>query len=283
MKKIVVVVTLFFISTFSFAEQISSPFLWKAEKDGNVAYLFGTHHIGFSLSDLPESLKSYIDSSKNFLTELATNVNMEDFVKKASLSNGRSLDEYLSQDSWNKLRQIMQNELPEEMLKTIRPWYVSGLLAAKESPFSPSQEAKSLDRELKQYAQNQGLEIIALEDGNLPTSIFEILVSAQDLESQIQEFSNDSIISRQAELLELYNCYKAGDLACIEANILQNVDEMERQLLLMRRNKDWVPLIEKFSKSGQSFVATGVGHMLGEGNLLLLLEERGFSITRVSF
>ena len=88
--------------------------------------------------------------------------------------------------------------------------------------------------------------------------------------------------NRQTEVMGLYDCYKAGDLACIEAEA-QSMDEMERQLLMVRRNKDWVPLIENFAKSGQTFVAAGVGHMVGEDNLLLLLEGRGFSITRVQF
>ena len=104
MKKLVVFVIAFLVSAFSFAEQISSPFLWKAEKDGNIAYIFGTFHVGFSLSDLPEDFKNYIDSSKNFLMELdTTTVRQEDVMRKVLLPYGRSLDEYLSQDSWNKL------------------------------------------------------------------------------------------------------------------------------------------------------------------------------------
>ena len=66
MKKFVVFVIAFLFNAFSFAEQISSPFLWKAEKDGSVAYLLGTYHMEFSLADLPEDFKSYVDSSKNF-------------------------------------------------------------------------------------------------------------------------------------------------------------------------------------------------------------------------
>ena len=125
----------------------------------------------------------------------------------------------------------------------------------------------------------QGLETVFLEDVELQMSVFEALISAQELESTIQGFNS---INHQSELEKFYNCYKNGDLACIEAEI-QSMDEMMRQLSLVRRNKDWVPIIEKFLKSGQSFVAAGIGHMVGEDNLLLLLEERGFSVTRVNF
>ena len=120
MKKFVVFVIAFLVNAFSFAEQISSPFLWKAEKDGNVAYLFGTYHLGFSLSDLPEDFKSYIDSSKNFLMEVdTTTVRPGDVMRKVLFPTGRSLDEYLSQDSWNKLRQITQNEIPERNTENV--------------------------------------------------------------------------------------------------------------------------------------------------------------------
>ena len=283
MKKFVVSVIAFFISTFSFAEQISSPFLWKAEKDGHVAYLFGAYHMGFSLSDLPGDFKSYIDSSKNFLMELDITSRRKRAIMADGLFSGdRSLDEYLSQDSWNKLVKIVGNEIPEVTLKISKPWFVSfGLLRPTFGglPSSPSHATQFFNGELLKYADEQGLEIIFLEDFQLQVSVLEALISARELESVIQGFNS---VNNQIELEKFYNCYKNGNLTCIEAEI-QSMDEMERQLLLVRRNKDWASLIEKFLKSGQTFVAAGVGHMVGEDNLLSLLEERGFSVTRVKF
>ena len=51
-------------------------------------------------------------------------------MREARFSGDRSLDEYLSQDSWNKLVKIVEeNNTTEEALKTLKPWFVSfGLL-----------------------------------------------------------------------------------------------------------------------------------------------------------
>ena len=49
--------------------KITNPFLWKATKNNQTIYLFGTQHTDINIKELPDEVFSYIDSSESFLTE----------------------------------------------------------------------------------------------------------------------------------------------------------------------------------------------------------------------
>ena len=61
-----------FLSSQAFASEdptITNPFLWKATKNNQTIYLFGTIHKHVNIKELPDEVFSYIDSSENFFTE----------------------------------------------------------------------------------------------------------------------------------------------------------------------------------------------------------------------
>lgn len=54
--------------------------------------------------------------------------------------------------------------------------------------------------------------------------------------------------------------------------------------ILVRRNHNWVPKIEKFLKDKKNyFVIVGVAHLAGEDGLLTLLERKGYELERISY
>ena len=52
--------------------------------------------------------------------------------------------------------------------------------------------------------------------------------------------------------------------------------------ILGKRNRAWVPQIEQLHADGGAFVAVGAGHLVGPANVVDLLAERGFTVTRVT-
>ena len=46
-----------------------------------------------------------------------------------------------------------------------------------------------------------------------------------------------------------------------------------------KRNKEWMPKIEKMMKSKPSFIAVGVSHLEGESGILNLLKQSGYTLT----
>jgi hypothetical protein len=52
--------------------------------------------------------------------------------------------------------------------------------------------------------------------------------------------------------------------------------------ILGKRNRAWIPQLEKLHAEGGAFIAVGAGHLVGPGNVNDLLAQRGYTITRVT-
>jgi uncharacterized protein YbaP (TraB family) len=72
-----------------------------------------------------------------------------------------------------------------------------------------------------------------------------------------------------------------GDMAAIarEEQVGERPDPAVEQAVLVARNRDWSVAIAQLR--GRPFIAVGTGHLTGRDNLISLLEERGYRMTRV--
>jgi uncharacterized protein YbaP (TraB family) len=50
-----------------------------------------------------------------------------------------------------------------------------------------------------------------------------------------------------------------------------------------QRNRNWIPRIEGYLRSGQTYFVVGAGHMGGPDGLLSLLRTRGYKIEQFRF
>ena len=287
-----------------------SPFLWKAEKNGKIAYFFGTSHIpGLSLSNFPEEISSYIWNSKTFLVEADTSK-----LSATPVSQNQTLDKALSKQSWDKLKdfyrwQLSHSEMNEEQIekflprlleqvKSKTPWSV--FLSVEIFAFASSIKTylginpqsllgqKILDENLLEYAKStSGLQISFLEEANTQWLILEKAHSVADFDNLLKKYDTvkDLFQEREDRNYHLMLCYEKADLSCMREELLAGRSSLFEKWedALIERNKNWIPVIEKSLESGTSFIAAGVSHFIGEDSVLELLEDRGFSIDRIQF
>jgi uncharacterized protein YbaP (TraB family) len=64
-----------------------------------------------------------------------------------------------------------------------------------------------------------------------------------------------------------------------EDQIGEQPDPVVEEAILTARNQDWAETIEPMT--GRPFIAVGAGHLTGKDNLIELLKDRGFTVTRV--
>ena len=60
----------------------------------------------------------------------------------------------------------------------------------------------------------------------------------------------------------------------------EGVAEFE-DLLLVGRNKNWIPIMEKMMISKTTFFAVGAGHLGGKNGVIALLRKQGYKVTAV--
>ncbi|MFX3924812.1 TraB/GumN family protein, partial [Streptococcus suis] len=78
--------------------------------------------------------------------------------------------------------------------------------------------------------------------------------------------------------------WKAGDITKLEdfAKLSEMPSELEKAFLT-DRNVDWAKKLSandwKLNSKGHYVLVVGTLHLIGDGNLLQLLEDKGFSVT----
>ena len=82
---------------------------------------------------------------------------------------------------------------------------------------------------------------------------------------------------------EIDSLYKSEDLEALYEVLVkyENMTEAEKFLLVDERNRDWMPVIEKYIKADACFIAVGALHLPGNDGLINLLRKAGYKVKAV--
>lgn len=263
------------------AQVISKPLLWKAERDGITSWLFGTIHLGVSAdSQLPEVVFERLNESRAFAMEADTTD--PGLALAMRRTDGGSLRSDLGPAHWKKLEDAIGARLAQSF-EGMKPFAVMTVLATRDLPMT-----LPMDRVLLERAEAAGKPIHYFEKAVDQIAMIDPWMSANDIKALL-----DNRDAAKALTLKLLETYKAGD----DAGLSAMFDDQTMWLaagrkpelfpayldaILGRRNRAWVPQIEKLHAEGGAFVAVGAGHLVGPNNVIALLSERGFTVTRVT-
>ncbi len=244
------------------------PFLWRATKGTAVVWLYGTIHNG-STADIPPAAWSALAAAPRFASELGdAEPEREQLAELARIQSGKTLDNLMRPDDWYDLRDLLAGTVKEDELRFYRPWYAMSRLTAKLAP-PPD---PTMDFALTERAKQSGKPIEALESWRDQLEVLANSVSVDDL--------RDALHSRhkmRCELDGMRAFYDAGDTEAMQKWLAMPKGDQ----ILGARNRKWLATIEGYATSGGAFVAVGLGHLIGDGNLPALLTEHGFTVERV--
>lgn len=260
---------------------ITRPFLWRAEKDGQTTWLFGTMHLGVDAEkQLPPWVAEKVDASKTFVME--ADVSDAGEVSRALVRNdGGSLRTDLGPEHWKKLEAAIGAGLAQGF-DGMRPFAVLTLLLAKDLPMTPPMDGWLVGR-----ARTAGKPIHYLETVSAQIAMIDPWMTAADVKAMLD---NPELAKKSATTM--LAAYVAGDgdtlggmfedqTLWLAAGRKPETFPAYLDALLANRNRAWLPQIEKLHGEGGAFVAVGAGHLVGPTNVLDLMSARGFKITRV--
>lgn len=245
------------------------PFLWRASKDGVVVWLYGTIHNG-GKEHVPAAAWRALAGSPRFASELGdTEPDPDRVARLLRIETGKTLDFLLAPDDWYELRDVMRGTVKEEELRRFRPWYAMIRLTQKLAP----PPAQTMDAALAERAKQAGKPIDALERWDEQLETLANSIGVKDL--------TDAIHARgklACELAGMLAFYATGDAEAMQKWLAMEQSEQ----LLAARNRKWLARIEGYFASGGAFVAVGLGHLIGDGNLPALLAAKGYAVERVA-
>jgi uncharacterized protein YbaP (TraB family) len=162
------------------------------------------------------------------------------------------------------------------------PWVVGMQLSVPEmasgvSEFDFSQGVEyilqwELPLERKGYLETPGEQFEFLNTGTRDEQVealFEMLADVQ---------------SPPGETDRLMQIWMDGDIDALVAEIAAQPESSKELLdrLLVERNRNWMPALERMLADNQeNLVIVGAGHLVGEDSVVDLLEEAGYTVTRI--
>jgi len=301
-KLLFLFLTLIFITFQAVAQTESSSYaptekalLWKIEgNDLEVpSFLFGTiHMIGKEDYVLRESVKSALDDAAQITFE----INMDDMtdmgammplLMKMFMKNDTTLQDLLSKEDYEVVEDhFAQSELPLPMvfLEKMKPMFLTMLdPEAMGSLDMDGGEVVSYEMELYEIAQKQDKEIGGLETAEYQMSVFDKIpykAQAEMLVQGIKVTEDTTAIDQLAIMVEMY---KSQDIQAMQEMMEGDGSEFAgyEDILLIDRNRNWIPVMEKMMGEKNVFFAVGAGHLGGEEGVIALLRAEGYKVTAV--
>ncbi|MCP4819054.1 MAG: TraB/GumN family protein [Shimia sp.] len=284
----------------------SQGILWQVEKNGVTSTLVGTLHIADPVhARTMAALKTRITPPEQVFLELTTQSqtafqrHLADNPGVYLIEQGDSLIDILGAPHWKTMSAELQKRgLPPFMAARYQPWFLGLTLMMPPCAMADlTAGKKGLDHQIEAFADDAQIPTQSLDSIN---GLLDILAS-DPLEKQVEEL----LWSLELDLYEDTTSQTPAMIALYTAEDIQLIWELSRHQTLSRakddstarelatlmavveadliakRNHQWaehlIPALEKTP----SLVAVGALHLPGDTGLLRLLENAGYSITRL--
>ena len=248
------------------------------------SYIFGTIHL-IPAEDyfFNEIMEEKLEKCKTLAMEIDINMSLSDqisMVKKIILPDNKSLSDFMTEEDYKKFSDYILDSLKIKKSKwnkiiKLKPMFSASIILNELMP-----KTKTYEIELNKMAKKKNMNIIGLETADYQIDV----LNSISIEKQVEMISADYFTGDPInELLEIVSIYKNQNIN----KMLELYKEDETMLefedeLLINRNNNWIPVIEKQIKSGSTFIAVGAMHLPGETGILNLLKQKAYIVIPVN-
>ncbi|MBR07873.1 MAG: TraB/GumN family protein [Rickettsiales bacterium] len=264
------------------AEAQDQSLLWKITGNGlkNPSYLFGTIHIMCGDYMLDEKVTTAITDTEQIYLEIdmddpALAGKMQKLVINKDMKN---FSDELDEDEKKKLNDFLIEHYNAglEQFGVLKPFALMSMILVKRIS---CESAKGMEDLIQSAAQKDNKEIKGLETVEFQMGLFDS-VPLEDQMVWIMDLLEDDYPDDYDDLMTAYINEDLDQLELLMAESpgMENYLEM----LLYKRNKNWVPLISQISKAKSTFYAVGAGHLTGDQGVVALLKAEGFTVEPIN-
>ncbi|MCF6407394.1 TraB/GumN family protein [Chitinophaga filiformis] len=138
----------------------------------------------------------------------------------------------------------------------------------------------STEVELVKLAKAQQLPIKGLEAILDQLAMFDSIPDTEEAAMMLKSIT-DTAKSRE-DYRRMVSAYKQGDIRLLYNQIVQMEDMLRyKELLLDRRNRNWISIISSEAAKAPTFFAVGAGHLGGNIGVIELLRKEGYTVKPV--
>ncbi|MFD2203143.1 TraB/GumN family protein [Shivajiella indica] len=269
----------------SFAkEREEKSLLWKISGNGleQESYLFGTIHLicqdQFKMDDrilnaLNESKKIALEidmSDQNMMMEMQRLSVNEDF---------KNIKDEFGPEQAQKVEEFLVDKygVGLDQLGILKPFVLSTMILTK---MMPCEEISGYEMFFMQKAQEAKIPMVGLESIAYQVGIFDQI----PLKTQLNDIGE--LVTNKESIIEfesLVDAYLKEDLDLLYELITKNeMFQNYGDILLIERNRNWIPIIENLIKEESTFIAVGSGHLGSETGVIQLLRDAGYEVAPIN-
>lgn len=272
----------------SAADQVR-PALWQATKGDDVVYLFGTIHVGRpDMYPFAPHVQDAIMASECIALEVDFGGNMmavaQAEMAAAMYPKGKDCSADLDADSIALLQEHLAGiGLQYETMKGMKPWALTMQLVLSQAAKLGCKPELGIELQLLAHAKPLGKRWAGLEIPKVRYALLDEIDQNAFLRMSLTQIDEGAKM-----IADMIDIWKRGDMAALEKLAITDaiaadpaVKDMYA-LLLDKRNVQMVDnLIKLLKREDKVFVAVGAAHLIGPTSMNLLLEAKGFTVTRV--
>lgn len=258
----------------------NNSLLWKIS--GNElesdSYLFGTIHIicqdQFKMDN---RILNALESSEKVVLEL----NLSDQSELMAMQKLSMNNEFANiQEKFEpEVRPAVDAFLLEhygiglEQFGVFKPFALSSLILVK---MLPCEEVGSYEMFFMEKANEIGVPMAGLESSEFQAGLFDQIPLQQQIDDLGKMLTDKESMD---EFMALVNTYLEEDIDRLYELITDaNMFKEYGDILLVNRNKNWIPIIEELIREQPSFIAVGSGHLASETGVIQLLKNAGYHL-----
>lgn len=282
--KFSVVFAVFIVSYIANAQKLENSLLWKISGNGieKPSFLYGTMHAVCETNINENVLKAFEQTNQLYLEIDMDDPNLQAIMmNKMMMENGVTISSLVSEEE-SKIIDTFLKENVGFSLKTIdtfKPFMISSMYLPKllDCPM------KAVDMELMKIATEQNEEVLGLETIESQLIIFDKIPYKIQVE-EILKTAKNNMVKDKEEMNKMLSIYKSENIEKMLELSLESENKMFAEYtddLLTKRNKNWIPTIEKVTKEKPTLFAVGAAHLAGDNGVIKLLRTKGYRVEAV--
>lgn len=285
------------------AQPYPDGILWQARKDDRVIHLVGTMHFADPRHTATmDRIRPLIDRAATVFLELGDgdearlNAHLAANPGLAFIVEGPTLPDLLSPEDWATLKDAMADRgMPGFMVAKMQPWFAMMNLGLSKCIVQQiAAGKKGIDQTITDYAASVGKPARALEPFDTAFGLFTSYSDEESLEflrlslaaeladpDDQHETLTTAYFREEIRIMWEYSVHQAlAHPDYPEEQVRSDMARIEK-ILIEDRNRAWVDRILPATDTGEVLVAAGALHLPGDAGLLRLLEQEGFTLTRL--
>lgn len=261
--------------------------LWRVTSDEGSLHLMGSVHLlTEDAYPLAPTMQAAIDQAERVAFEIdldSMQAMAPTMIRVGMYQSDSTLQQAVSDSTYALLQGAVDTlQIPMAQMNRMRPWFASLTLTSVMLQRGGYQASLGLDMHVYQKAQERELEVLGLETFQ---EQLEILASASsgDPDAYLR-YTLENLDESMDQIDRIMAAWKSGDVEAVASVMNEGMDEFPqmREQLLIQRNRNWIPEIEALMSGPENtLVVVGAGHLVGEGSVVEMLREKGYTVTQL--